>query len=166
MAEGRLHTAIDLSRRVFFIGLVLLAFLSPAHSEEIRCKTEIDFPDGGKHLIDLKLILERNHIVGLAFHKIESFTAKGNPMAVWTCEVDTNQMDKNHRIKWSRKGNRTAFEIFEKDTGDTSVVRIDKAGKGYQVSFVEMSRYYSGMTQFPVGVLIEKGNKECSVTSR
>ncbi|MBI5604841.1 MAG: hypothetical protein HY879_15990 [Deltaproteobacteria bacterium] len=166
MADDRFPILRDVSVWVFWLGLLFLTWVPSALSEEISCEAEIKFQDGGKHLIDLKLILEKNLIVGLVFHKIESFTAKGNPMALWTCSVDTTNLDEDHRIKWSRKGNRTTFEIFEKDTGDTSAVRIDKTGKGYKVSFVEMSHYYSGMTQYPASVLIEKGIKECAVTPR
>jgi hypothetical protein len=165
MAINRYHILRHPGVWIFCIGFLM--FWSPAaYSEEIRCEREIIWPDGGKHLIDLKLILQKKGIVGLIFRKIESFTAKGNPMALWTCTVDTTHLEENHRITWSRKRNRTSLEIVEKDTGDISTVRIDKSGKGYKVFFVVMSRYYSGMTQFPDCVLIERGNKECVMASR
>jgi hypothetical protein len=149
-----------------FCIFLLAAWLTPAYGEEISCHKEEEIKDGGKHIVDLKLILEKHLIKGLVFDKIESFADKGNPMAVWACSIDTTRLDTNHRIKWSRKGTQTAFEISEKDTRDTSRVRIENAGKGYTVFFEEMSRYYSGMTEFPRSIFIGKSNTECTVTSR
>jgi hypothetical protein len=164
MANGRFPFHLDLKHWV--IGIFLLAaWLTLAYSEEISCHKEEEIKDGGKQIIDLRLILEKHLVKGLAFHKIESFTGKGNPMAVWTCSIDTTGLNKDHRIKWARKGNRTICQIMEKDTRDTSKLRIDKSGTGYEVFFEEMSRYYSGMTRFPMSVFIEKGNGECAVTS-
>jgi hypothetical protein len=105
-------------------------------------------------------------IVGLIFYDIDSFVAKGNPMAIWECSVDTTQADKDHQMKWSRTANRTVLEITDKESQDKSIVKIEKRGHGYEIFFVTMSRYYSGNSEFPKSVVIEKGKKQRTVVYR
>lgn len=157
---------MNFKKWIFSMGIAFVVGGSIAQAEELKCHAEKHYQDGGKHITDMKLILEGDLVVGLVFDDIDSFVAKGNPMAIWACSVDTTHLDNNHRIKWSRKGKRTFIEIIENDTQDKSTVRIEKSGNRYKVFFVAMSQWYSGMSKFPVSVLIEKGNETCSVDYR
>ena len=153
-------------KQFILIGLLLVVWVPFSNADEIKCHTEQQFKDGEEHITDLKLILDQDKVVGLVFEDMDSFVAKGNPMAIWACSVDTTHLDKDHQMKWSRKADKTVLEITENDTQDKSLIRIMKSGKGYKVFFVNMSRYYSGNSKFPESVLIEKGKKQCTVVYR
>ncbi len=153
-------------KRLIGIALPLALCASFANADEIGCHTEQLFKDGEKRITDLKLIIEQDRIVGLIFNDIDSFVAKGNPMAIWECSVDTTHPDKDHQIKWSRTANKTVLEIIEKESQEKSLVNIEKRGQGYKIFFVTMSRYYSGNSEFPESVVIEKGKKQCTVVYR
>ncbi|MBI5584580.1 MAG: hypothetical protein HY892_12235 [Deltaproteobacteria bacterium] len=112
------------------------------------------------------MIIEQDRIVGLIFHDIDSFVAKGNPLAIWECAIDTTYPDENHTIKWSRSTNRTVLEITDQESQDKSLVKIEKSGKGYKIFFIQMSRYFSGNSEFPKSVVIENGKKQCTVVYR
>jgi hypothetical protein len=153
-------------KRLICIALPLAIGVSFANADEIGCHTEQLFKDGEKRITDLKLILEQDRIVGLIFYDIDSFVAKGNPMAIWECSVDTTHPDKDHQIKWSRTANKTVLEIIEKESQEKSLVKIEKHVHGYKIFFFTMSRYYSGNSEFPESVVIEKGKKQCTVVYR
>ena len=142
-------------------GLLFKICTSSANAEEIKCHSEQSIKGGGTRTADLKLILEKNQIVGLIFSGIVSFVEKGNPMAIWLCSVDTTNPEKDHEIKWTRKSNITVLEITEKDTDENSILKIEKHRNAYKVFFVKMSRYYSGNSEFPKSIVIERGNNHC-----
>jgi hypothetical protein len=149
----------------FVLTLTVLPFkicTSSVNAEEIKCHSEQSIKGGGTRTADLKLILEKNQIVGLIFSGIVSFVEKGNPMAIWLCSVDTTNPEKDHEIKWTRKSSITVLEITEKDTDENSIVKIVKLKNGYKIHFVEMSCYFSGNSEFPKSVLISNGNKQCT----
>ena len=120
----------------FVLTLTVLLFkicTSSTNAEEIKCHTEQFIKGGGTRTADLKLILEKNQIVGLIFSGIVSFVEKGNPMAIWLCSVDTTHPEKDHELNWTRKSNMTVLEIIEKDTGENSIVKIEKQKNGYKI---------------------------------
>ncbi len=96
------------------IGFVLLLvfWVSFAAADEIQCHSEQLFKDGEKRISDLKLILKQDRVVGLIFRDINSFAAKGNPMAIWECSIDTTYPEEDHRTKWSRTANKTVLANY------------------------------------------------------
>ena len=145
------------------VALAFATCVSAANTDEMYCRTEQRFKDGEVRTVDLRLILEKDRIIGLICNDVDYFAASNN---IFACSVDTTIPDIYGQPKWSGTVNKTILELTEKESRDKSLVRIEKHGNGYKVTFVQMSRFYCGNSEFPESIVIQKGNGQCNVVYR
>ena len=138
-------------------GVILaLSVTAACGAETLVCQYKEKFKDGGSRSAGLELTVEGGEITGIDYHNA---IASGKEGGGYVCAFDARASD--GQSVWTRKKGRTVVELKD---DRKSTFEIRKSGRGFSVSFVEMSSAYCGFgAEFPAEIRIEKGRKKCLV---
>lgn len=142
--------------------LLLLHCGGATVAETLQCTSSVQMQDGQTRQAELKLTLARQRISGLEFSSAD-LPASGNVMGMMYCHINTDDPDTAAATSWHRTPGQTTVRHRDRETDFKSSIQIMHGKNGFKVSFIEMSRYFCGMTEFPKSIWIVKGQSECRV---
>jgi hypothetical protein len=132
----------------------------PVGAEELQCKYEQRFKDGGSKGADAKLEIIAGKIEKLVVY---SFVSSGQEGGGYVCGIDTSEKD--IKLGWSTNDKKTILEVSYDDSSlAKSVIEIEPIRNTYKINLERASHEACGFgAEWPQYIVIEKGNKKCRV---
>jgi len=145
----------------FIVASLLGLSAFPVAAEDLQCKYEQRFKDGGSKGADVKLTIVNGKIEKLVVY---SFVASGKEGGGYVCGIDTSENDL--KLEWSTTNKKTILEVAYDDSSlAKSVIEIEPIGNTYKINLERASHEACGFgAEWPLYVVIEKGNQKCRVT--
>jgi len=121
--------------RPLTVATLLGLFCFPVVAEELKCKYEERFKEGGSKGVDVRIGIVSGKIDTIVLY---SFISSGKEGGGYVCGIDTSEKDQN--IRWSATDKKTILEVEYDLPIEKSVLEIEKIGNSYKMNLENMSR--------------------------